>query len=120
MISAKPILFLLNREFRDPSTGPGEFYCPYCLRIEGMLAAFPMLHDELDIRYVGFAKPRGQLPELAGDDNQSCPQIVLEKGDDGFAETWSILAKNGGRRIDDTTGIEDYLSARFGLPKRHP
>ena len=116
----KPILFLLKNGFLDPAVGPDRFYCPYCLRVEGMLAVFPKLRDKLDIRYVDFLKPRGQLPELAGHANQSCPQLILPDGDDELSMAKSVDAQNGARRIEDTTAIQDYLSERFGLSHRHP
>lgn len=119
-MSRNPILFLLKNSFLDPKAGQQEFYCPFCVSIEGMLAVFPQLRDELDIRYVDFAKPRGDLPKFVGDKNQSCPQLVLCDGDDDVSGAWSVEALNGARRIKDTTAIQDYLSQRFGLPHRHP
>lgn len=116
----KPILYLLHNGFLDPETGPEQFYCPYCIRIEGMLAAFPKLREKLDIRYVDFAKPRGDLPEFSGHANQSCPQLILPDGDDEVSAAWSVEAQNGARRIEGTTAIQDYLSKRFGLSRRHP
>jgi hypothetical protein len=119
-MSQRPILFLLKADFEDPSVASGSFYCPYCIRIEGMLATFPSLRAELDVRYVDFAKPRGQLPEYAGTDNQSCPQLILPNGDDEVSEQWSVPAAARAQRIEDTTGIQDYLSARYKLSRRHP
>lgn len=116
----KPILFLLRPDFLDPAVGPQTFYCHYCMRIEGMLAAFPKIRDKLDIRYVDFAKPRGDLPKFAGSENQSCPQLILFDGDDDVSNAHRVDALNGARRIEDTTAIQDYLSERFGLSRRHP
>lgn len=120
MRPSKPILFLLELGFLDPAIGPGRFYCPYCLRIEGRLAAFPKIKDAFDIRYVDCSKPCGDLPAFAGQNNQSCLQIIPTEGDDGLSGAWSVHAQNDARRIEDTTDNENYLSARFGLLKRHP
>ncbi len=118
--NVKPILFLFKVGFEDKAAGPEIFYCPFCMRIEGMLSVFPVLREELDIRYVPFAKPRGDLPLHAGPTEQSCPKIVLTEGDDSVSGRWSVAGENGSRRIDKTSEISEYLSARFDLPIRHP
>ena len=115
-----PTLFLLKSNFTDPKAGSGTFYCPYCIRIEGLLSVFPILRQTLQIVYVEFAKPRGMLPDFAGSEDQSCPQLVFPEGDDDFSHQWSVAGVGATRRIEDTQHIEAYLSTRFNLPTRHP
>lgn len=117
---SKPILYLLKHDFLDPKAGAGPFYCPYCMRIEGLLAAFPILKRYLTLCYVDFPKPRGALAEWVGEASESCPQIILPDGDDEVSHEWSIAAAQGARRIENTDHIEKYLVARFDLPCRHP
>ena len=115
-----PTLYLLKTQFIDPGAGTGTFYCPDCIKIEGLLSAFHSLRQALKIEYVDFAKPRGALPDFAGHENQSCPQLVFRKGDDDISSQWSVEGIGKTRRIDNTRHIEAYLSARYDLPSRHP
>lgn len=118
--SAQPILFLLRPDFLDSATGDGAFFCPYCLRIEGLLSIFPVLRHSLQICYVDFPKPRGALAQLAGAESQSCPQLVFPAGDDEVSGRWSVAGAADARRIENTADIEDYLILRYGLSGRHP
>lgn len=71
----RDILFLLKEKFED---GPGQpYYCPQCAEITGVLAYFPDLRHQLDVRYVDFPRPRKDVVELIGEANQSCPVLVL-------------------------------------------
>jgi len=115
-----PILYLLTTNFSDPEAGPGVYYCPYCIRIEGLLSAFHILRETLKIEYVDFAKPRGTLPDLTGEQNQSCPQLVFPDGDDEISAQWSVSGVGKVRAINNTRHIEAYISNRYGLPLRHP
>lgn len=117
---SKSILYLLTPGFADPATGPAKFYCPYCMRIEGMLSVFPVLRHALDIRYVDFAKPRGNLADYAGPGSQSCPQLIFLEEDDEVSKKWSAPGQKGSRRMDKTSEICEYFSERFALPIRHP
>jgi len=74
-------LFLLKPGFEDPAY-PGQlFYCWHCALIEGVLASFPALGDRLDIERVDWQRPRRAVIELAGEDNQNLPLLVLKDGD---------------------------------------
>lgn len=120
MLKTKPLLYLLKHAFLDETVGPGLFYCPYCMQVEGMLSAYPQLREELEIIYVDFEKPRGQLADFSGQENQSCPQLIFAEGDDARSSQWTVTARNGARRIDQTADIMQYLSEHFALPQRHP
>jgi Protein of unknown function (DUF3088) len=71
----RDILFLLKEKFED---GPGQpFFCQHCAEITGVLAYFPELRHQLDIRYVEFPRPRTDIVELVGEAHQGCPVLVL-------------------------------------------
>lgn len=38
------------------------------------MALFPVIRHQVEVNYVDFAKPRGALHTLAGEQSQSCPQ----------------------------------------------
>jgi len=46
-------LFLLKPGFEDPER-PGRFFvCPHCNAIEGLLASFPGLATQIEVRRLG-------------------------------------------------------------------
>ena len=74
-------LFLLKADFKDADRGDGKrYFCPDCVMLEGLLSYYPRVREELDVRYVNFARPRNVLVDLIGEANQSCPVLVLEDG----------------------------------------
>lgn len=74
-------LFLLKADFEDAGRGDGKrYFCPDCVMIGGLLSYYPRLTSELEVKYVDFARPRPVLVDLLGEENQSCPVLVLEDG----------------------------------------
>tara|TARA_B100000780_G_scaffold112425_3_gene78739 strand:- start:283 stop:675 length:393 start_codon:yes stop_codon:yes gene_type:complete len=111
------LLYLFKRDFVDAGK---RYFCPHCLRIEGLMALFPEIRHAIEVRYVAFAKPRGQLAEWVGDDQQSCPQLIFVGGDDSLSAAYSQRAPTGTLHITRTNDILSYLIARFKLPQIHP
>lgn len=72
--SSNTILYLLKSNFVDDEYPSQTFFCPHCLRVEGLMALFPVIRHQVEVNYVDFAKPRGALHTLAGEQSQSCPQ----------------------------------------------
>ncbi|MEP3347387.1 MAG: DUF3088 family protein [Litoreibacter sp.] len=116
---SQAILYLLKPKFKDPIHGNADFFCPQCVPIEGLLTMFPDMCQNLDIRYVDFARPRGEMGIYVGDE-QSCPQLILPNGDDTHSVKLSHEGLGKVRRIEDPKDVHCYLIARFGLPKPHP
>ncbi len=116
---ASTILYLLKSKFPDPQHGDQLFFCPQCAAIEGLLAMFPDVRQNLDVRYVNFSRPRGDMPEYV-EDNQSCPQIVLPGGDDAHSAGLSEPGQSATRRIEDHADVQRYLIDKFGLSHPHP
>ncbi|TDF42250.1 DUF3088 family protein [Alteromonadaceae bacterium M269] len=118
-MSKPSTLYLFKTNFKDAAYPGKAFFCPFCIQVEGLLAAFPEIRQDLDIRYVDFEKPRADLPELSGEANQSCPQLILPEGDDEFSAQYSIDGIGNVRRIEKTLFILDYLAERYGTSERH-
>ena len=98
----KPRLIVLNMPFED---GPGKMWiCSHCALIEGALSVNQHWQDLVDIRRIDFAKPRTEIVELLGEDNQWLPVLVLE----------------GNSTITDPVKIIDYLAQEFGGAMVHP
>lgn len=72
-------LFLLKPDFQDMNLDPnGNYFCPDCALIEGLLSYYPRLRDELEVTYLDFTRPRKILVDLIGEANQSCPVLIFE------------------------------------------
>ena len=97
-------LYILTPGFEDPAYPGKTFYCWHCALMEGVLASFPELAERLDVRRIAWPKPRREVADLLGEDNQSLPVLVLAEG--GF--------------INDKDAILDALTVRHGFPHPHP
>ena len=100
----KDVLFVLTPGFEDPAYPGRTFYCWHCALMEGILASFPELATNLDVRRIAWPKPRQELVDLLGEAHQSLPVLVLAEG--GF--------------IDDKDAILAALTKRHGFPHPHP
>lgn len=115
--AARDILFLLDVTFEDAAAGPGPFYCPDSTSIYGLLLSFPQLTDRLDVRRIGFKKPRTEIVELIGEANQSCPVLILAEG---AASRHQDGAHNNRAYASDPQSIRMILNERHGFPLPHP
>ncbi|KQW83852.1 DUF3088 family protein [Brevundimonas sp. Root1279] len=108
-------LFLLNPDWFDAEGGP--WYCPAGAVVEGVLAFYPALRDQLAITYLDHPRPRPPVIELVGEDHQSCPILILD-GDFDWPEAQTSEA-TGARFLQDGA-IIPYLAARYGIGLPHP
>ncbi len=98
----KPILFLLKMPFED---GTGKFwFCTHCALIEGALKVNPQWEDLVDVRRIDFPKPRKELVQILGEDQQWLPVLVLPNKD----------------TIKDPVEITKYLAQNLGGAAPHP
>ena len=72
--------------------------------IEGALAIYPKWEEMVDVKRVGFDKPRKEVVELLGEENQWLPVLVLEEK----------------QTITDPVEIINYLADTYGGPAIHP
>ncbi len=113
----KPILFMLTPWTEANSQGP--FYCPDCALVEGFFYYSPKVKDRLEIISVDYPRPRKKVVECLGEENQSCPVLVLEDGTklpEGAKKSFST----GKVFIDDPNLICKYLGERFSVFLPHP
>ncbi len=113
----RDILFLLKPGFTDPALPEQDFYCWHCALIEGVLASFPHLGENLDVRRIAFPRPRAEVIALIGEANQSLPVLVLS----ARAPSGVAPATHAGRGfVSDPMAILDALHQRHHFPQRHP
>lgn len=108
-------LFLLNPDWFDDEGGP--WFCPPGAVIEGVLAFYPKLRDQLDITYLDHPRPRTPVVALVGEDYQSCPILIL----DGAVD-WpdAQISETTGARFLQDAAIIPYLTARYTIGSPHP
>ena len=97
-------LFLIKPNFQDTTRGTGKkYFCPPCTLLEGVLSFYPELREKIEVNYVDFTRPRQTIIDLIGEENQSCPVLIL--GDGTF--------------INDPDFITDYLAKKYGIGYGH-
>jgi hypothetical protein len=113
----RDILFLLKESFAD---GPGmQYYCPHCAEISGVLAYFPKLRHNLDVRYVEFPRPRDEIVKILGNEYQNCPVLVL--ADKPPLDALGLVSGevNGKYFISGPLEIGRYWSHVHGISRPH-
>ena|SRR5215475_5941919 len=110
-------LFLLRPNFADPAYPGRLFYCWHCALIEGVLASFPDLSRDLDVVRIAWPRPRQDVIDLVGEENQSLPLLVLASGTMSEHQTGTY---NGRAFIADKDAILAALSERHGFPEPIP
>jgi hypothetical protein len=102
----KDILFILKAPFED---GGSDWYCNDCATMEGALLANPHWIDKIEVRRIGFHRPRFEVVSLVGEAHQGLPMLVMEaKG-----------APLHALRIGDYAILKDVREIGWALATRH-
>jgi len=117
MMMSRDTLFLLRPNFTDPAYPGQRFYCWHCALMEGVLASFPELANRLDVVRVAWPRPRQPVIDLAGEENQSVPLLVLAEGASSAHQTGT---HEGRALVAGKDAILAALSERHGFPDPHP
>lgn len=109
-------LYLLKPGFFDAGQGP--YFCPHCAQVIGLLEFHPVLKANLDVRFLDFARPRLELVELLGEENQSCPVLVLAHPPAGSPAAPNLQTAKGRWFVEGANEIAQYLAHvhHTGLP----
>ena len=113
---AKHILFTLKPGFYDGEEGP--FFCPHSATIEGMLKNVPEIEEKIDVRRIDFQRPRQEVIELIGEENQSSPVLVLDEDVEVPPEA-QVSAETGRAFINDEIQIGKFLGRALGVMPPH-
>jgi len=118
MPTEKELLFLLPAAFPDAKQGTGNFFCPDCVTMQGLLAYHPHLLEKLEVKVAPFARPRPEVIALLGPDHQGCPVLVLPE--EAPPAALPVRRSITGRQfVAGAMDIGDYLATRFGTPVPH-
>ena len=110
-------LYLLKPNFFDKGKGP--FFCLGCAQMVGLLDFYPMLKHRLKVQYVGFPRPRPELVGLLGEENQSCPVLVLGTIPTGLPSNLKVQSANGHAFVEGANEIAEYLAHAHGIGIPH-
>ncbi|MGX9576531.1 DUF3088 domain-containing protein [Mesorhizobium sp. f-mel] len=113
----RDMLLLLRPGFADPAYPGRQFFCWHCALLEGVLASFPDLAKRLDVQRIAWPRPRREAIQMAGEENQSLPLLVLAKGETSSHQTGTF---NGRVYVSDKDKILTALSERHNFPEPHP
>ena len=101
----------------DPNLPGEDYFCPPCAMVEGVLATSPHLGGNIEIRRIAWPRPRTEVVELLGEENQSLPMLLLAEGETSPHQTGTV---NGRAFINDRDAILEALAERHGFPRPHP
>lgn len=109
-------LYLLKPDFHDNSR---HYYCPGCAELVGLLEFYPQLKQTLDIHYIDYPRPRPELVPLLGEENQSCPVLVLAAAPTDLPEDLKVQQANGHAFVEGAREIAEYFAQVHGTAIPH-
>lgn len=108
---------MLNPWYDAPDQGP--FYCPDCGVVEGFFTYNPEIREQVDIIHVDFQRPRPEIIEQLGEENQGSPVLVLPD-DSVFFDGVKKSMTTGKAFIDDSLSICNFLAHTYHGVLPHP
>ncbi|MBB6571937.1 DUF3088 domain-containing protein [Xanthomonas arboricola] len=73
---AKPVLLLLEHDFEDPKHAVRHFFCRHGWSLEATLPGIDGVRNRLEVRRIGFPRPRRDVIGLVGESHQTLPTLV--------------------------------------------
>ena len=116
MAGRRDTLFIIRAPFEDPEL-EGTWFCRDCATMEGALLANPHWGAHIDVKRLAYPRPRHEIIELLGEENQSMPVLVLADVTKAPED-----AKLYGARafITEPKAIARYLVSQYGGAGPHP
>lgn len=111
---SRDTLYLIQPGFEDVRQPGPYFVCPHCNVLEGLLASFPKLAEQLDVVRVPFPRPRAAVIAAVGEEHQSLPLLVF--GGDAPSDAQAAGDK---RFVNQSKRIAELLAQRHGFPLQH-
>ena len=117
MSDPKDVLFILQTDYADPAHGGDIFYCEHCVLLEGVMSAFPELAEKIEVRRLKWPRPRTDIVNLLGENNQNLPALVLYgEVEDGLP----VEKANGLHFVNDKDDLLEVMARRYGISRPHP
>ncbi len=105
-------LYLIRPGFFHEERGP--FYCPGCAEALGLLEHYPFLKERVSLHYVDFARPRSELVTLLGEENQSCPVLILSRNSEELPLPPGLRRANGFAFVEGAREIGEFFALVHG------
>jgi len=109
-------LYLLKPGFHDQGK---VYFCPGCAEMIGLLEFYPDLKQQINIRYVDFQRPRPELVAALGEENQSCPVLILGAAAANAPSDIKVRYVNGRAFVEGSREIAEYLAHTRGTGLPH-
>ena len=117
-VAPKDRLYLLKPDF--VADGAKQF-CSECAMVEGMLSFYPQLRQAVDVRYIGFARPRPEIVSELGPEHQSTPCLVVADPARAakLAPHVKLQTSKGKAFVGEPLQVCEYLAQVHGGGKPH-
>lgn len=114
-------LFLLKPDFTDSKIDDkgNRYFCPECASVLGIIKYYPQLEKLLDIEYVDFKRPRKEIIKLIGEENQSCPVLIIENNQKETIDISYFNSYGDKLFVNSTDLIAKYLTDKYGIGILH-
>lgn len=114
-------LFLLKPGFTDSKADMEgiHYFCPHCAMIEGIIKYYPHLEKSIEIHRVDFQRHRKEIIELIGEENQSCPVLIMDDKQANDFDTSYFTICGDKLFVNSDELIARYLSDKFDIGKLH-
>lgn len=114
-------LFLLKPGFtdRNKDNNNNRYYCPDCAELEGVLAYYQELKEKIEIHRVDFERPRKTIIEIIGEENQSCPVLIMDKNEAEDIDTGYFTTHGNHLFVNSSDLISRYLAEKYKIGNRH-
>jgi len=116
MSLSRDTLFIIKAPFEDQALD-GTWFCTACATMEGALLANPHWAIRIDVKRSAFPRPRTEIINLIGEENQGMPVLVLADSSTPSDEAYEYL---GRYFLNDPKPITRYLAATYGGAGPHP
>ena len=113
---SKHILILLKPGFYDGNEGP--FFCPHSAALEGLLTYLPEIQSKVDVRRIDFPRPRQEIIDLLGEENQYTPVLIVDE-DSKTDHQAQVSAATGRSFFLGEIEISKFLHRDLGIIKPH-
>jgi len=87
--------------------------------VAGLLEFYPKLKQTVDIHYIDYPRPRPELAPLLGEENQSCPVLVLHTLPPDLPPQVKVQQAKGHAFVEGVREIAEYFAQVHGTGIPH-
>lgn len=99
--------------------GQGPYFCPHCAQLVGLMEFYPAPKEQLEVRWLDFQRPRPELVDQLGEENQSCPVLLLHAMPEVSLAKPPLQQAKGRWFVEGADEIARYLAHTYGIGIPH-